>query len=188
MIKSRSPPNRARSGPVSLVARIPPMVARSGQSGSHARRWPCSASVCCKRATVQPASTVAVMSAQACSITRSRRVVESTRSAGRGGWPQSSFVPPPRGITTRPSRLASRSCVATSSTLPGSTTRGGGPRVRRAARSPPSPADAAGRDPASPRTGGDAGTPWWGWTTARDRRRSARAAWCRGPARRTSRT
>src|SRR5207244_3087363 len=122
MIKSRSAPNRARSGPLSLVARIPPMVARSGQSGSQARRWPCSARACCNRATLQPASTVAVRSAQACSSTRWSRVVDRTRSARRGGWPQSSFVPPPRGTTARPARLAEASTRASASSVPGSMT------------------------------------------------------------------
>ena len=90
------------------------MVARSGHSGSTASRCPCCASVLCNSAMVQPASTVTVRSAQACSRTRFRWRVESITSARRGGLPQSSFVPPPVGITAWPLSLAFLRTDATS--------------------------------------------------------------------------
>src|SRR5450631_3207926 len=72
---------------------------------------------------VQPASTVTVRSAQACSMTRLRFAVESITSVRRGGFPQSDLVPPPRGITDAPSSLAQRRISAASSSEWGSTMR-----------------------------------------------------------------
>src|SRR5712692_2250947 len=122
MIRSRSAPKRTRSEPLSFVARMPPMVARSGHNGSSASLWPCSASARWKFSTVQPVSTVAVMSAQACSSTRLSRAVERIRSTRCGGLPQPSLVPPPRGLTQSPAASAQRSARASSSALPGSST------------------------------------------------------------------
>src|SRR5712692_6703353 len=122
MMRSRKEPNRARNAPLSLVARMPPMVARSGQSGSSASRCPCSASVRSNWSTLHPACTVAVMSPQACSRIPLSRAVERTRSARRGGFPQPIFVPLPRGITASPARLAQARTFPSSSCVPGSTT------------------------------------------------------------------
>src|SRR5229473_3026837 len=122
MMRSRKEPNRARNAPLSLLARMPPMVARSGQSGSSASRCPCSASVRWNWSTLHPACTVAVMSPQACSRIPLSRAVERTRSTRRGGFPQPIFVPPPRGITASPARLAQARTFPSSSCVPGSTT------------------------------------------------------------------
>ena len=62
------------------------------------------------------------MSPQACSTTRLNRRLETISWAARGRLPQSSLVPPPRGITCRPASLAVFRIFAISSALPGSIT------------------------------------------------------------------
>jgi len=99
-----------------------PMVACTGQRGSKASLWPCWASADCSFWMVQPASTLTVRSAQACSMILSRRAVERMTSARMGGLPQESFVPPPRGITARPASFARRRTAASCCSLPGSRT------------------------------------------------------------------
>src|SRR6267142_4749879 len=121
--KSRSEPNRNRSDPLSLVDSTPPTVAFSGHNASSASRWPCFASVSCNFEIVQPASTLTVKSAQACSSTRFNRTVDKITSARTGGFPHSAFVPPPRGITASPAALAKFKTFPSSCSLPGSTTK-----------------------------------------------------------------
>src|SRR5712672_133401 len=121
--KSRSEPNRNRSAPLSLVDNTPPTVAFSAHRVSNASRCPCLATASCNFATVQPASTLIVKSAQACSSTRSSRAVDKITSARTGGFPHSSFVPPPRGITASLAALAKFKTLPSSCSLPGSTTK-----------------------------------------------------------------
>src|ERR1700756_1703522 len=74
---------------------------------------------------VQPASTVTVRSAQACSMMRFNRAVDRTKSARVGGFPHGSLVPAPRGTTAIPASFAAANTLATSCSVPGSTTNSG---------------------------------------------------------------
>src|SRR5438874_436171 len=80
----------------------PPIVVASGHGGSRGNHWPLVASVFASAASVQPASTVTVMSPAWWSTTRTRRSSPSTTSSRAGGAPTLMCAPSP--CTTRLAR------------------------------------------------------------------------------------
>src|SRR5437667_103552 len=85
--RSRTRPWEARSGPERFAAMRPPTVVASARGGSSGSHWSPVASVLASAASVQPASTVTVMSPAWWSMTRARRSSPSTTSSRAGGAP-----------------------------------------------------------------------------------------------------